>query len=243
MTRSRSLLLGLALSGACAAAVSAQELLVPAGSASPPPIAGVAEPAPLPAAASFPATSFATPVPSGTVLTPIPEEMPATVRISDCPQSGPVVGTGVVANNGRRKCAPPSTGWYPPGVIAMNRMWVPYHKFFPNAWTGQPPAPQVRLPMIYMPTDTTQLGYYYQHVPHWHAYADMIPPVPRPVDWHRQYRTAALEAPTYQVVPSTQLGEPQPVPSPSNQSPAPPPPPQTDLEKSAAAPELLPLMR
>jgi hypothetical protein len=123
----------------------------------------------------------------------------------------------------------------------MHRHWVPYYKFFPNGWTGQPtPVPQLRLPMVYMPTDTTQLGYYYQHVPHWHAYQGMTPPVPRPVDWHVKYRPTPTVAPVhYRVVPKEDLGEPAAIPM---EQPAPPPPVQ-DLNNSAGNPELLPAPR
>ena len=81
----------------------------------------------------------------------------------------------------------------------MYRSWVPYHKFFPNSWTGNPaPRVQHRAPTVYMPTDTTQLGYYYQHVPTWHSYQGMLPPVPRPADWHYVYRE-----PRYNTYPTT----------------------------------------
>ncbi len=38
--------------------------------------------------------------------------------------------------------------------------------------------------MIYTPTDTTQLGYYYQRVPVWQRRNGMIPPVPHPEAFH-----------------------------------------------------------
>src|SRR5690606_22022975 len=41
-----------------------------------------------------------------------------------------------------------------------------------------------RLQPVYMPTDTTQLGYYYQHVPYWLPRPNAVPPAPRPADWH-----------------------------------------------------------
>jgi hypothetical protein len=233
LIHTRRLLLSLVLGGACATTASAQELLInPAGSnITAPPIAGVQEPIPaIPTAQIAEATP---PVPS-TILTPVPDDGVGTVRVSDCPQNG----EGEIE---RRKHAPPTAGWVAPGRIAMNRMWVPYHKFYPNAWTGQPAVPQARLPVIYTPTDTTQLGYYYQHVPHWHSYSNMIPPVPRPVDWHYSYQVPRTVRRVVAPTPSDDLG--QPMPMPEGQQPAPPPPPQSDLDKSAAAPELLPLMR
>lgn len=37
---------------------------------------------------------------------------------------------------------------------------------------------------VYMPTDTTQLGYSYGHVPYWMPRAGMVPPVPHPESYH-----------------------------------------------------------
>ena len=39
-------------------------------------------------------------------------------------------------------------------------------------------------PMVYQPTDTTQLGYYYQHVPFWQPMPNRLPPRPIPAQWH-----------------------------------------------------------
>ena len=39
---------------------------------------------------------------------------------------------------------------------------------------------------VYMPTDTTQLGYYYQATPRWQARQGMVPLTPTPSLWHRQ---------------------------------------------------------
>lgn len=225
LIHTRKLLLGLVLGGACATSASAQEQF--SGNFAAPPIAGVQEP--------IPATTIAEQTPPTTVLTPVPDDGTGIIRISDCPQNG----DGAVE---RKKHLPPTAGWVAPGRIAMERMWVPYWKFYPNAWTGQPAGPQVRLPVIYMPTDTTQLGYYYQHVPHWHSYANMIPPVPRPVDWHYKYQAPRMATPVRYVAPQEDLGQPQAIPTPAGEQPAPPPPAQ-GLDKSAAAPELLPLMR
>jgi hypothetical protein len=233
LIHTRKLLLSLVLGGACATTASAQELLInPNGlPPTPPPIAGVDETPAIPTTEIADATP---PVPTNTVLTPVPDDGTATVRVSDCPQNGDG------ATELRKKHRPPTAGWVAPGVIPMHRMWVPYHKFFPNQWMGQPAGPQVRLPVIYMPTDTTQLGYYYQHVPHWHTYANMIPPVPRPIDWHYKYQAPRTVRRVVAPTPSEDLGRPQPMPG---EQPAPPPPSQSNLDKSAAAPELLPLMR
>ncbi|HVJ84960.1 MAG TPA: hypothetical protein VM452_04900 [Caulifigura sp.] len=84
---------------------------------------------------------------------------------------------------------PPDAGWSPPGKVAMWRRGVAYNKFFPDCWTGQPVAPVVpgmpRAQHVYMPTDTTQLGFYYQQVPYWQPVGGMIPAAPNPDDWHQ----------------------------------------------------------
>ncbi len=85
----------------------------------------------------------------------------------------------------------PDHGYAPPGKLhtPVPRQ-VAYQKGFPDAWTGQPGAGMgaggPRAVAIYMPTDTTQLGYYYQAVPRWQAYQGMVPPTPIPSQWHRQ---------------------------------------------------------
>jgi hypothetical protein len=245
LIHTRKLLLSLVLGGACATTASAQELLLlGAGTQNqvPPPIGGVQESIPsdpipyesIPSAA-YPSEIIAQEAPTTTILTPVPDDGTGIIRVSDCPQNGDGAAE-------RKKHLPPTTGWVPPGQISMHRMWVPYHKFYPNAWMGQPAGPQARLPVIYTPTDTTQLGYYYQHVPHWHTYANMLPPVPRPVDWHYLYHSPRSARNVRRVAPMEDLGQPQPIPTPSDEQPAPAPPSQPSLDKSANIPELLPLM-
>ncbi len=212
VTRSRQMLLGLALTGCIGgASVLAQE---------PVPSAPPAEPEP----------------------TAAPADAVGLVRISDCPPG--------VSEKERRQYDPgryvaPDEGFVPPGRRPMQRVWVPYHRFFPAELTGQPVPPQVPAPMVYMPTDTTQLGYYYQHVPHWHAYPGMVPPVPRPVDWHiPQYSKVVKRVVRPRPQPgATEFGEPQSIPQGTPEPKAPPPPTQSDLEKSAATPDLIPVPR
>lgn len=239
---SRRLLFCLAVSGWFGTAASAQDefFLTPASEPTPAPGTEFTLPEtviPEPAPAIIPPAAIVADPASTTIIEPVPDNgSPAIVHITDCPQASGPYGAAE-----RRKHQPPTTGWLPPGRYIMHRHWVPYYKFFPNSWTGAPtPVPQLRLPMVYMPTDTTQLGYYYQHVPHWHAYYGMTPPVPRPVDWHVKYRPTAAPTPVrYRVVPKEDLGVPSTIPM---EQPAPPPPVQ-DLEKSAANPELLPAPR
>jgi len=79
-------------------------------------------------------------------------------------------------------------GFNAPVKHPIRRTPVTYTRYWPGKWYGQPgsgaPASSRRLPMVYMPTDTTQLGFYYQRVPQWLPNASMIPPAPRPNDWH-----------------------------------------------------------
>ncbi len=80
-------------------------------------------------------------------------------------------------------------GWSRIVKQPVRRSPVAYRRYWPSKWAGQPgfglhsnPA----YPMVYMPTDTTQLGYYYQRAPQWMPNPGMIPPAPHPYDWHRR---------------------------------------------------------
>lgn len=125
------------------------------------------------------------------------------VQITDSP-NGPPVGSPCPDGN----CRNDSYGgsYCPPGGYGHGRghhgtgyrMSLPvkrpiyrspvsYTKGFPDAWTGYgPPAgtPAYRAPTVYMPTDTTQLGYYYQTVPYWQPKPGAVPPPPVPSQWH-----------------------------------------------------------
>jgi len=94
---------------------------------------------------------------------------------SECPpEYGPACGRG-----GKHTFSPPVKR-------PIFRQGVPYYKMWPNAWApNSGPAPtNYQYPTVYMPTDTTQLGYYYQHVPYWQPRPGMIPPPPVPSQWH-----------------------------------------------------------
>ena len=79
----------------------------------------------------------------------------------------------------------PDYGYAPPTKYPLHRRGVEYTNYFPQKWYGagadysQSPAP-----MVYQPTDTTQLGYYYQHVPFWQPMPNRLPPRPIPSQWH-----------------------------------------------------------
>jgi hypothetical protein len=147
---------------------------------------------------------------------------------------------------------PPDAGWSPPGKQAMWRRGVAYNKFFPDAWTGYPTAPVVpgmpRPVHVYMPTDTTQLGFYYQHVPYWLPAPGMVPAAPNPDQWHQPLLGGdvgvmgasgeAVNCPA--VTPTT-----APVAAPVEDAPKAdvPPPPMADLSATGETPSLQPTPR
>ena len=139
-----------------------------------------------------------------------PADAMGIIRVSDCPpgQLGHYHGSQY---GGDRRCLPPYYGWAQPGRMQIDRAGVFYHKYFPDAWTGAPAVAQQPRPHVYMPTDTTQLGFYYQQVPYWQSYNGMVPPVPRPSDWHLQY-VDGTSCPVRTIARPTNLGEPQPMP-------------------------------
>jgi len=78
-------------------------------------------------------------------------------------------------------------GYSIPGKWPIQRRGVQYNSLFPTAWYGTPEwnAMQVQAaPQVYMPTDTTQLGFYYQHVPFWQPQPNPLPQRPVPAQWH-----------------------------------------------------------
>ncbi|MGD9855259.1 MAG: hypothetical protein AB7U20_09950 [Planctomycetaceae bacterium] len=80
----------------------------------------------------------------------------------------------------------PDHGWAPPGKHPRPRTAATYRRWFPGSWTGEGSYAEsgYLYPMVYTPTDTTQLGYYHQRVPVWQHRAGMIPPVPHPDQFH-----------------------------------------------------------
>jgi hypothetical protein len=102
--------------------------------------------------------------------------------------------------------------WTPPTSILLGRSPLVYSRMYPDKFYGQHgPAssgPVRRYPIIAMPTDTSQMGFYYRHVPQWQPRADMLPPIPRPSRWHirpvppsQRIHRPVLKAPP---IPSTQ---------------------------------------
>lgn len=146
----------------------------------------------------------------------------------------------------------PDHGWAPPIKRPIYRSQVVYQKGFPDAWMGGAGAemPQQRLPSVYMPTDTTQLGYYYQHAPYWLPKPNAIPPAPRPSDWHTSMCQAELQGhhPAGVILGRAPVLTPAPVWEGAGSSICPPPAetpiepsPVEALERSAISPNLFPI--
>lgn len=79
----------------------------------------------------------------------------------------------------------PDHGYSPPAKYPLHRRGVQYNAYFPNQWYGLPGSGVGgSYPMVYQPTDTTQLGFYYQHVRSWQPNPNMLPQRPVPAQWH-----------------------------------------------------------
>ena len=78
--------------------------------------------------------------------------------------------------------------WMRPIRRPIYRVPVQYARYWPTSYyTGvyDPRALYSQpLPMVYMPTDTTQLGFYHQRVPTWLPRPNAIPGPPWPPNWH-----------------------------------------------------------
>ena len=83
----------------------------------------------------------------------------------------------------------PDHGWSRPAKHPVRRSSVQYQRYWPSKPYGQSGSTVrggSRYPSVYMPSDTTQLGYYYQHVPTWRPNPAMLPAQPWPSTWHRR---------------------------------------------------------
>ena len=79
----------------------------------------------------------------------------------------------------------PDAGWNPPAHLPVNYDGAWYGSYLPQHAYGSPGGGFIaNYPTVYQPTDTTQLGYYYNKVPTWQSRSDMIPPVPYPGNYH-----------------------------------------------------------
>lgn len=80
-----------------------------------------------------------------------------------------------------------------PSIHAVQRDPVLYQRWWPHRWYGMPgggiAADAQRAPVVYIPTDTTQLGYYNQRVPYWTPRPGMYPTAaPDPTMLHNYTR-------------------------------------------------------
>lgn len=79
----------------------------------------------------------------------------------------------------------PDAGWNPPAHMPVNYDGAWYGSYLPEHAYGTPGGGFIAsYPTVYQPTDTTQLGYYYNKVPTWQSRSGMIPGVPYPGDYH-----------------------------------------------------------
>lgn len=115
----------------------------------------------------------------------------------------------------------------PPAVWPVARTPNTYEHYWAPQLTGQQ-VPAVAYPMIYHPTDTTQLGFSYQHVPRWGYRPEMLPPAPTPywpLGMHTAYGSGFggyVEGPGIVTsAPTTAVGTPVPTDSPVTPAPIP----------------------
>ena len=120
---------------------------------------------------------------------PVPDPGPAAApaangAVAGAPCDGAACGTGAYAGGG---CLfNPTRGYQPYAAAPVNRDAIVYYRYWPDKWYGQPGFNlHPMFAQVYMPTDTTQLGFYYARVPQWMPNPNMYPAAPRPEDWHR----------------------------------------------------------
>lgn len=131
----------------------------------------------------------------------------------------------------------PDDGWARPVKNPIRRNPVEYRRYWPSKWWGQPGSAlssrRPAFPQVYMPTDTTQLGYYYQSVPQWRRNPAMVPLMPWPSAWHRRecpLRSGAYGIPAGAVIESTK-------PTPATKQHTTPPAPSAPPKPQARAPQ------
>jgi hypothetical protein len=130
----------------------------------------------------------------------IPAEV--TVPLGDaypgCPQYGYGAngfGGGVVYDHHGGAYAAGYGYGQTPGRSPIERIPVQYLRYYPAVWYGLPGSTfPVVAPQVHMPTDTTQLGFYYQRVPTWAPVPGMVPPAPIPSAYHSYGYGAAAGA-------------------------------------------------
>ncbi|HID23015.1 MAG TPA: hypothetical protein EYP14_11525 [Planctomycetaceae bacterium] len=144
----------------------------------------------------------------------------------------------------------PDHGWSYVIKRPIHRKNITYRRYWPAGWDGkatQTGQTAPLYPVIARPTDTMQMGYYYQHVPTWRPRPGMLPQPPIPSQWNVR-KCSPRPDNTYVVwVPLNQLGRggptapgttqptsPQPLPQPQV-PPAPQKPPSQPPKAAAPA--------
>jgi hypothetical protein len=142
----------------------------------------------------------------------------------------------------------PTHGFVPPSKRPYFRQPVSYQHNYPASWVGGTPSgSRGHHPAVYTPTDTTQLGYYYQKVPTWVPVPGMIPPAPHPSQLHYYGPTAVAGYNNYCPTPIAPAVDQGGAGDDTEIAPAPPNPEaakdEADLERSVSNPNLLPIRR
>jgi len=138
----------------------------------------------------------------------------------------------------------PDYGWSYVVKRPIHRSNVAYQRYWPAAWGGSGAAQagdqKVRsYPMVAVPTDTTQLGYYYQQAPQWQPRPAMLPKPPVPSQWHVRKCAPGLDGSYTVWVPLSRI-QPSASPASSPQQAEPqktPPPEPTPVESPKAQSE------
>ena len=103
---------------------------------------------------------------------------------------------------------PPDYGWQAPVGYPVQRVPVGYQRYYPSQWYGLPGSQKARVaPVAFMPTDTSQLGYYHQQVPTWQP----LPPgsLPAPPDPRLLHARTCPAGPDVGVYPGAYPDEPR----------------------------------
>lgn len=126
----------------------------------------------------------------------------------------------------------PDYGYIRVRKVPIERRHFSYERYWPAKWYGQPGSGQMsqHFPTVAVPTDTTQLGYYYQPVPQWQPNSAKIPPAPHPLQYH--FRTKCPPMPNrpcpHNIVWIRSAPEQQPAAAPADQPIVPPPAPAVE---------------
>ena len=137
----------------------------------------------------------------------------------------------------------PDHGWSYVIKRPIHRKNITYQRYWPVGWDGKVEKnaqPAQRYPVIAQPTDTMQMGYYYQHVPTWRPRPGMLPRPPVPSQWHvrkcspRPDNTYVVWVPLSQMPQGSGAAEPQ---QPQPQQPAPQPLPQQQVPPAPQPPK------